>query len=126
MAPSFLVSRIRENTNIKGISVNSVEIEFTGYANDTTLILDRSCECLVEKLSASGRQIFIMRDANINLLSYKWCKFAQEFLCHLQSYSFIPTIHKPSATLIDNIFINNDDANVQSGNILSDISDHYT
>ena len=31
-----------------------------------------------------------------------------------------------SATLIDNIFINNYDGNVYSGNIVSDISDHYT
>ena len=69
-------------------------------------------EQTVEKLSASGRRIFIMTDANINLLSYEWCKYAQEFLHLLQSYSFIPTIDKPtrvrnkSATLIDNIFIN--------------------
>ena len=32
-----------------------------------------------EKLSASGKRIFIMTDANINLLSYEWCKYAQEF-----------------------------------------------
>mgnify|MGYP006896122226 FL=1 len=89
-------------------------------------------EQTVEKLSASGRRIFIMTDANINLLSYEWCKYAQEFLHLLQSYSFIPTIDKPtrvrnkSATLIDNIFINNCDTNVNSGNIVSDISDHYT
>jgi len=73
-----------------------------------------------------------MTDANINLLSYEWCKYAQEFLHLLQSYSFIPTIDKPTrvrnktATLIDNIFVNNCDANVNSGNIVSDISDHYT
>ena len=51
----------------------------------------------------------------------------------LQSYSFIPTIDKPtrrvlnkSATLIDNIFVNDYDANIYSGNIVSDISNHYT
>ena len=89
-------------------------------------------EQTVEKLSATGRRIFIMTNANINLLSYEWCKYAQEFLHLLQSYSFIPTIDKPtrvlnkSATLIDNIFINNYDSKVYSGNIVSDISDHYT
>ena len=73
-----------------------------------------------------------MTGANINLLSHEWCKYVQEFLHLLQSYSFIPTIDKStrvlnkSATLIDNIFINNYDANVCSGNIVSDISDHYT
>ena len=89
-------------------------------------------EQTVEKLSASGRRIFIMKDANINLLSCNWCKYAQEFLHLLQSYSFIPTIDKPTrvlnkpATLTDNIFINTYDANVHSANIVSDISDHYT
>ena len=43
----------------------------------------------VEKLSASGRWIFIMTDANINLLSYEWCKYAQEFL-HLHQLFFHP------------------------------------
>ena len=37
-------------------------------------------EQTVEKLSATGRRIFIMTDANINLLFYEWCKYAQEFL----------------------------------------------
>ena len=73
-----------------------------------------------------------MTDANINLLSYEWCKYVQELLHLLQSYSFIPTIDKPtkvlnkSASRIDKVFINNYDANVYSGNIVSDISDHYT
>ena len=86
----------------------------------------------VEKLSASERRIFIMTDTNINLLSYEWCKYVQEFLHLLQSYSFIPTIDKPtrvqnkSAILTDNIFICKYDANVYSRNIMSDISDHYT
>ena len=44
----------------------------------------------------------------------------------------IPTIDKPtrvrssSATLIDNIFINNPDQVVTCGNIVSDISDHFS
>ena len=60
-----------------------------------------------------------MTDANINgFLSYDSCEHAQEFLHLLQSYAFIPTIDKPtrvqnkSATLIDNTFINNYDANI--------------
>ena len=89
-------------------------------------------EQTVEKLSAAGRRIFLMTDANINLLCHERCRYAQEYLHLLQSYSFIPTIDKPtrvknkSATLIDNIFINNYDENVNSSNIVSDIIDHYT
>ena len=50
----------------------------------------------------------------------------------LQSCYLIPTIDKPtrvrssSATLIDNIFINNPDQVVTCGSIVSDISDHFS
>jgi len=53
-----------------------------------------------------------MGDFNINLLNAETCHFTKEFLLALQSYSFIPTIDKPtrvyssSAMLIDNIFVN--------------------
>ena len=73
-----------------------------------------------------------MGDFNINLLNAETCNFTKEFLFTLQSYSFIPTIDKPtrvyssSATLIDNIFTNKYCEKITSGNIISDISDHYS
>jgi len=66
----------------------------------------------LEKLSTSGNPIYIMGDFNINLLNAETCSFTKEFLLSLQSFSFIPTIDKPtrvnsnSATLIDNMFVN--------------------
>ena len=86
----------------------------------------------LERLSTSGKPIYIMTDANINLLRYETCKYAQNFLHTLQSLCFTPTIDKPtrvyntSATLIDNIFVNNYDMHILSGNIVSDISDHFS
>ena len=86
----------------------------------------------LERLSTSGKPIYIMTDANINLLRYETCKYAQNFLRTLQSLCFTPTIDKPtrvyntSATLIDNIFVNNYDMHILSGNIVSDISDHFS
>ncbi|CAB3996990.1 RNA-directed DNA polymerase from mobile element jockey-like, partial [Paramuricea clavata] len=59
-----------------------------------------------------------MGDFNINLLASDTCKDAQNFLFSLQSLGLMPTIDKPtriyknSATLIDNIFINNFDDNL--------------
>ena len=50
----------------------------------------------------------------------------------LQSCYLIPTVDKPtrvrstSATLIDNIFVNNPEMVLVSGNIISDISDHFS
>ena len=72
-----------------------------------------------------------MGDFNINLLHAETSRYAYDFLISLKSFSFIPTIDKPtrvynnSATLIDNILTNKVDVKITSGNI-SDISDHYS
>ena len=69
--------------------------------------------------------------SNINLLSAETCNFTKYFLLSLQSYSLIPIIDKPtrvnsnSATLID-IFVNQIGREITSGNIISDISGHYS
>ena len=47
----MLATAIRKNTNIKGISVNNVEIKLSQYADDTTLILDGSRESLLSSLA---------------------------------------------------------------------------
>ena len=79
----------------------------------------------LEKHSASGKSIYILGDFNINLLRAESCKYSHNFLLSLQSYSFIPTIDKPtrvyrnSATLIDNILVNNGKGPLSSGNVVS-------
>ena len=86
----------------------------------------------LKRFSQSDKTIYIMGDFTINLLNAETCNFTKEFLLTLQSYSFIPTIYKPtrvyssSATLIDNIFANKNCGKITSGNIISDISDHYS
>ena len=60
------------------------------------------------------------------------CHYSQEFLLLLQSCSLVPTIDKQtcvrnrSASLIDNIFVNVPDQIKVNGNIISDISDHFS
>ena len=99
--------------------------------NSPQQFLDYFDETL-EKFSALNKPIFIMGDFNINLLAVETCNYAHKFLLSLQSYSLIPTVDKPtrvynnSATLIDNIFVNKLDSKIKSGNIVSDISDHYS
>ena len=72
-----------------------------------------------------------MGDFNVDLLKCEKSQISQNFLLSLQSCYLIPTIDKPtrvrnnSATLIDNIFINNRDKFLASGNIISHISDHF-
>ena len=59
-------------------------------------------------------------------------QICHDFLTSLQSCYLIPTVDKPtrahrnSATLIDNIFVKNPDQILLSGNIISDISDHFS
>ena len=99
---------------------NSPEI-FQSYFDET-----------IEKRASSGKHIVIMGDFNIDLLKCASSSYSHDFLTSLQSCSLVPTIDKPtrvrstSATLIDNIFINNPDQVVVSGNIISDISDHFS
>ena len=72
-----------------------------------------------------------MVDFNIDLLKCE-TSYSHDFLSSLQSCFLIPYIDKPtrvrssSATLIDNIFVNTPDNITACGNIISDISDHFS
>ena len=94
--------------------------QFQEYFNET-----------IEKFSASGKSIYLLSDTNINLLHSSSCHYAENFLLFLQSLNLLPTIDKPtrvhnnSASLIDNIFINNLANEIVSGNLITDISDHF-
>jgi len=83
----------------------------------------------IEKFTSSGKQFVIMGDFNIDLLKCDSSSYSQEFMSSLQSCYLIPTIDKPtrvrssSATLIDNIFINNPDQVVTCGNVVSDTTE---
>lgn len=73
-----------------------------------------------------------MGDFNIDLLKSQTSHYSHDFLLSLQSCFLMPTIDKPtrvhrtSATLIDNIFVNNPDQVLVSGNIITDVSDHFS
>ena len=65
------------------------------------------------------------------LLKTLTSRHSHEFLTALQSNYLIPAIdklsrvHRASASLIDNIFVNNLEQVLQSGNIITDVSDHF-
>ena len=86
----------------------------------------------LEKLSSSDKVVSLMGDFNIDLLKCEIFDYSHNFLLSLQCYSFFPVIDKPtrvynnSATIIDNIFVNRFDHKISGGNIVSDISDHYS
>ena len=86
----------------------------------------------IEKFTSSGKDNVIMCDFNNDLLNCESSNYSHDFLSSLQSCYLTPAIDKPtrvrstSATLIDNIFINNPDKVVACGNLISDISDHFS
>ena len=86
----------------------------------------------LEYYNSKGKHVVIMGDFNIDLLKINQCNYAHNFMLTLQSCSMIPYIDKPtrvhnnSSTLIDNIFINNPENMFISGNIISDVSDHFS
>ena len=76
----------------------------------------------------TNKQVFIMGDFNINLLYCDGHAPTNDFINNLFSYNFLPCTNHPkrisehSSTIIDNIFISLVNANVISGNILTQIS----
>ena len=85
----------------------------------------------IEKMVSDDKDVYIMGDFNIDLLKCESSQISQDFLLSLRSCYLIPTVDKPvrvhrTATLIDNIFVNNPDQLVASGNIISDISDNFS
>ena len=72
-----------------------------------------------------------MGDFNIDHLKCESSNHSHDFLSSLQSCYLAPAIDKPtrvrptSATLIDNIFVNNPDKVMACGNLITDLSDHF-
>ena len=93
---------------------------------------DYATQCL-NQIKLEKKVAYLLGDFNINLLNSDNHAATQEFTDNMFSYSFIPQISKPtrvtmtSATLIDNIFSNDntDDPSKLSGILYADISDHF-
>ena len=85
---------------------------------------------LLDKLSTENKDIMIMGDFNINLITYNDDKNTGNFLDTMFSQSFLPYITTPTRitrntkTLINNIYYNKPPNNIISGNLSSIISDH--
>ena len=119
-----------------------IEISFSKQKNVICGIIYRrhnSPDCFIEyfsdtieKLASTGKTIYIMGDFNLCLLKTEKSQYSQDFLLALRSSCLLPTIDKPtrvhrmSASLIDNIFVNNPDQVLISGNIITDVSDHFS
>ena len=87
---------------------------------------------LLLKANSENKEIMLMGDFNINLLNYESNESVGDFLDTMCTHGFLPCISGPthltphSKTLIDNIFYNGISNDIQSGNILTNISDHLS
>ena len=81
-------------------------------------------------LSNSKREVFILTDSNIDLLSINSNSLSSNYLEKLLSYGFFNTIlkathfSKENFTLIDHILSNSDNTCIKSGVLVNDLSDH--
>ena len=86
---------------------------------------------LLQKLSREDKTIMLMGDLNIDLLKYDTNKDSTMFLDIMYTNFLLPYIAIPnrvtthSKTLIDNIFSNNIEDGLISGNIITTISGNY-
>ena len=84
---------------------------------------------LLEKLSYENKQVMVMEDFNMNLLSYNTNKRTAQFLDKLCTNSFIPYINLPTKitnqveAVTDNIFYNKINPEATAGNITTSIPD---
>ena len=99
---------------------NTNVCKFNDYINQT-----------MEKISKENKLIFLIGDFNINLLNHESHGETNDFINTMISHYLLPRILHPtrvtdhSATVIDNIFSNNTSYETTSGNIITQISDHF-
>ena len=122
--------------------LESIFVEITNYSTSMLICVmyrppDQSvnefCESLNNILDVVKREkktFYLMGDFNIDLLKVGHVQYANDFVDLLLLNCMVPLIHYPtrvtesSASLLDNIFTN-DSCQMQSGVILTDISDHF-
>ena len=79
-----------------------------------------------------NKEVYICGDFNLDLLKIDTDNFSQYFFNLLCSYGLLPHILQPmrvtehSATVLDNIFSNNIQDDIISGNILLTLSKHFS
>ena len=95
--------------------------------------IDQFIECLTEmlqKLDLQNKKCYLMGDFNLDLLKIDENQYTKDFINQMFSSTFYPLISKPtritniSATLIDNIFVNDLEECHRCGILYTDLSDH--
>ena len=97
--------------------------------SNCNIFIDKLNEIISSLKLSNSKECIICGDFNLNLLNYSNCNNTLKFINLMNASSFIPVISKPSritdnsATLIDNIYINQP-SQFLSGLLTCDFSDH--
>ena len=89
-------------------------------------------EICLTKLANENKEVYICGDFKFDLLKTETNHLTQHFFNLLCSYGFLPHILQPTrvtenmATVIDNILSNNLMDEIISGNVLLNLSDHFS
>jgi len=112
----------RKNTII-GIIYRPESVKLIDFFPELTRILN--------VINTENKPSYIMGDFNIDLLKCDHDNKVNDFINLVFSHVFYPTIDRPtrvtetSISLIDNIFTNDPPSTVDSGVLVTDISDHF-
>ena len=133
---------VLEKTSTESFQALWIEISFVKNKNVICGVLYRQhnspesflkyLEETIDKFTSTEKNLCLLGDFNFCLQKIETCNYSRDFLLALQSCYLLPTIDKPtrvhknSASLIDNIFVNNPEQVLISGNLITDVSDHFS
>ena len=86
----------------------------------------------IDKFTSTGKNLCLLGDFNLCLQKIETCNYNRDLLLALQSCYLLPTIYKPtrvhnnSASLIDNIFVDNPEQVLISGSLITYVGDHFS
>ena len=120
-----------KNKNYKNIIVGSIY----RHPHDSLEIYNRFLdyiEGILNKINKENKEIYLCGDFNSDILKIDFKNSYKRFYALLSSYGLLPFILLPtrivgnSATIVDNIFTNNTNNTIVSGNVVTDFSDHFS
>ena len=133
---------VLEKTSNDAFRAVWVEIAFANHKNIVCGVIHRQhnspdyfltyVDKTIQKIVSDDKDVYIMGDFNIDLLKCESSQISQVFFTLSSSCYLFPavdkstSVHRTSATLIDDTFVNNHDQLLASGDIISDISDHFS
>lgn len=138
----YITSKIIENVSVANDCFESVFVECNSVTpfvvgvvyrrpNSDIHVFNALLQEILEKIKISRKTCYLLGDFNIDLIKYNVNQYIQEYVDNLHSLGFHTCINRPtrvthqSATLIDHIWCNNLSSHIESGILITDLTDHF-